>query len=151
MAKGYSHGRNNHRLRVTNGHRAAVCALVIAGLGFPEACRIVGASPKLLRHHLRRHWYAPVHKPKKWRGDLLAELRAAYTDRHMPLRSISQMYGIGIANISTLARNHGWPMRGLPPRLPPMSDEALKVYRKLRSTVGRKAAERQALLVDARC
>lgn len=142
--------RNAARLRVTNGHRAAVCALILVGLTYPEACRIVGAPPVPLRALLGRDWTGrqQTQRPRRWKGDELRDLEEAYRDRNLSLRSIAQMFGTHPGNISTMAKEHGWPPRSRPhfPRghIAAMPAEQRRLYLKLRAVVGRVEAERAA-------
>jgi hypothetical protein len=43
-------------IRVTAGQRAAVCALALIGVGFVEACRIVGCGHDRMRPYVPRDW-----------------------------------------------------------------------------------------------
>lgn len=123
------------RFRVTNGHRAAVCALVLCGQSFREACAIVGAPPLAMRKMVHADWCDRIKRPRKWKGDLLRDLEAAYRDRHLSLKSIAAMFGISQPNIAKLAIQHGWPRREWMKPLPKMTRRQRLDYVKLR-TVG---------------
>lgn len=42
--------------RVTNGQRAAVCGLILAGVPFVTACRVAGASRERVRPYIPDDW-----------------------------------------------------------------------------------------------
>ena len=42
--------------RITNGQRAAICGLILAGVGFKKSCRIVGASYPRMRTLIGPDW-----------------------------------------------------------------------------------------------
>ncbi len=42
--------------RVTNGHRAAVCGLLLAGVSFGDACQIAAAPRDRMRQYIPEDW-----------------------------------------------------------------------------------------------
>lgn len=136
------------RVRVTNGHRALVCGLILAGQSYIEACRIAGVPPRRLRLLLEPDWSARVNRPRRWKADELRDLEEAYRDPKLSVASIAQMFKTHAGNICTMARQQGWPMRLQKfPRghVATMQPEKRRLYLKLRAVVGRVEAEREAL------
>lgn len=43
-------------IRVTNGHRAAVCGLLLAGVSFGDACQIAAAPRERMRQYIPADW-----------------------------------------------------------------------------------------------
>jgi hypothetical protein len=125
--------------RVTNGHRAAVCGLIIAGLSMIEACRIAGVPRDLLPKYLPPGWHYRYRKPaRRWKGEELESLREAYCDHSQRTVTIAARYGVHVSQINQLAKRHGWPPR--PPGRKPkansirsMSPQQRTAYFKLRS------------------
>jgi hypothetical protein len=53
--------------RVTNGERAALCGLRLLGVGFQDACQIVGVGHRTMQRYLSGDWWqsplpVPLHK-----------------------------------------------------------------------------------------
>lgn len=136
--------------RITNTQRAAVCALILAGVGFIKSCRIVGAPERAMKAALgddgETWWGRSGSRPAKWRGDKLAEIKSAYLDRSIPLSVIEITHGIKRRHVTSLARREGWPRRprgkgpALPIPLAKMSDRQRNSYTKLSRVLGRDAA-----------
>jgi hypothetical protein len=42
--------------RVTNGHRAAVCGLLLVGVSFGDACQIAAAPRDRMRQYIPEDW-----------------------------------------------------------------------------------------------
>jgi hypothetical protein len=133
--------------RTTNAHRAAVCALVLVGVPYMKACRIVGVPYRALHSVLGRDWWGrQACRPKVWRGEKLMAVRSAYLST-MPMKDIERGYGISRRHLVTLAHKHGWRIRArgkgaaLPKALLKLSDADRSRYTKLRRILGRSAAE----------
>lgn len=148
MAKGRALSPEVSRVRVTNGHRALVCALILAGQTYREACRVAGVPPARLRALLAADWTARVNRPRRWKAAELRDLEEAYRDHNLSLASIARMFGTHAGNICTMAKAQGWPMRVQKfqrGHIAAMKPEQRRLYLKLRSVVGRVEAEREAL------
>jgi hypothetical protein len=137
----------HYSFRVTNGQRAAVCALMLAGTPFMESCRIAGVPYLRMKALLPPDWSQPsVRRAPRWRGQQLEDLAAAYADPALKIKTIAQLFGIQPSYLRRLAAMHGWPRRrkggwGLPVSLRNMTHEQRGLYRKLRPVVGREAAQ----------
>lgn len=135
--------------RVTNGERAAVCALVIAGMPFVETCQMLGVPYRNVQAVLPRDWWHPRRRrPSRWSGDVLLALEDAYRQRALKLDTIAAMFNTSRRQIECLAQRHGWPKRtrGKGPPLPiplaKLSPEDRNRFVKLRRIIGRSAAEK---------
>lgn len=122
--------------RVTNGHRAAVCGLVIAGMGMIDACEIVGAPYQLVKASLPPKWHKRHRHPSRWRGDELAEMLAAFVDPAQKTRTIAARYGVSVDMIRKIAGRHGYKRPKRQPRSPnslrTMTPKQRTIYFKLR-------------------
>ncbi len=134
--------------RVTNGQRAAVCALMLCGQPFIESCKVVGAPYRLIQGVLPPDWWAVRRmRPRKWFGDGLRAVEEAYRDPSIPMETIATAYGLSRRHITSLAVRHGWPRRprgkGKPLPVPVMklTPEMRNRFVKLRRIIGRSAAE----------
>jgi len=137
--------------RVTNGHRAAVCGLVIAGLSMTDACRIAGVPRDILPKYLPPGWHdrRSSRRTRRWKGDELAGLREAYCDLAQKTATIAARYGVHVSQINKLAKLHGWPRRlagrtRKPNSIRSMSAQQRTVYFKLRTIMPPAAAAAQA-------
>lgn len=133
--------------RITNGQRAAVCALILAGVGYVKSCRIAGVPDRSLRSLLGKDWWGRQgSRSKVWRGDKLLAVKSAYLS-DLPMQDIVAGYGISRRHLVSLAHAHGWPLRSrgkgsaLPVALAKMPDEKRNRYKKLQRILGRSAAE----------
>lgn len=128
--------RNNPlgcRFRITNAHRAAVCALVLIGQSFREACAITGAPEKSMREMINPDWRERVKRPRKWKGALLEEIKEAYHTPGWALKRISELYGISSPNLCKLAIEHGWPQRiRIAQPLPVLTKRQIRDYLKMK-------------------
>lgn len=97
--------------RITNGQRAAVCGLIIAGLTMTESCRIVGIPRNRFSELVPPNWHARSRKPRRWRPEQLSALCADYHDPAQRTQTIADRYGVSVSQISKLAKIHGWTMR----------------------------------------
>lgn len=124
--------------RITNGHRAAVCGLVIAGLPMIESCRIVGAPYLAVVGVLPKGWHVRGRRPSRWTGDLIDELREAWFDPAQRVFTIASRYGVTTKAIQLVARKQGWPRRrrwrieAPGPAFRDLSADQRRVYFKLR-------------------
>lgn len=145
----------SRRQRVTNAQRAAVCALIIAGQPFVKSCKVVGAPYRSVQAVTGEDWWDNRGLPRRWKGDELRDLEAAYRDPKLPLATIAEVFKTSRREIQYLVKQHDWPRRqqGKGPKLPvsytKMPPEQLNRYRKLRRIIGRSAAE-QAVFGTAR-
>lgn len=100
--------------RVTKAHRAAVCALVLAGQSFDAGCRVAGVSPSQLRGFMLRDWWSdqPRDLAKRWTGQPLMRLKIAYCDPHASMDALCERFHTSRGAIIRLANLHGWPKRG---------------------------------------
>lgn len=140
--------------RITNAHRAAVCGLMLAGIGYVKSCRIVGVPDRTLRLWLSKDWWGRSGSgPTKWRGDKLLAVESAYRDRSLRLEDIECAYGIYRRHITALAKRHNWPRRPrgkgalLPVPLAQLTPEKRNRYKKMQRILGRSAAA-QAIFGD---
>jgi len=137
--------------RVTNGHRAAVCGLVIAGVSMTDACRIAGVPRDVLPKFLPAGWHdrRSSRRTRRWKGEELAGLREAYCDPNQKTATIAARYGVHVSQINKLAQQHGWPRR-LPGKarkansIRSMSPQQRTAYFKLRTIMPPAAAAAQA-------
>lgn len=137
--------------RVTNGHRAAVCGLIIAGLSMIEACRIAGVPRDVLPKYLPAGWHDRHSKrrARRWKGEELESLREAYCDPCQRTVTIAARYGVHVSQINNLARREGWPLRPPGKRRKPtgirsMTPQQRTAYFKLRSIMPSADAAAQA-------
>lgn len=136
--------------RVTNGHRAAVCGLIIAGLTMIEACRIAGVPRDVMPKYLPQGWHDRHRKrARRWRGEELESLREAYLDPTQKTTTIAARYGVHPSQITKLAHQHSWPVRPTgsarrPTSIRSMSPQQRTAYFKLRSIMPPAAAAEQA-------
>jgi hypothetical protein len=137
--------------RVTNGHRAAVCGLVIAGVSMTEACRIAGVPREVLPKYLPAGWHdrRSSRRTRRWKGEELAGLREAYCDLNQKTATIAARYDVHVSQIYRLAHLHGWPRRlpggaRKPNSIRSMSPKQRTVYFKLRTIMPPAAAAAQA-------
>lgn len=102
-----------HISRVTNGQRAAVCGLVIAGVSFTDACKIVDVSRPRLKAVLPVGWtkYVRSGKTRSWKGEVLEQIRLAYLDQSQTGKDIARRFNIDVSYVYQLARVHGWRRR----------------------------------------
>ena len=137
--------------RITNGERAAICGLVIAGQPFIRTCRMLGVPYKAMLDLLPDDWRGRQLSPawnKRWKGPLLKELEAAWCDFSIPTRTLVEIFKTSRDNLRRLARENDWPRRPiggkkpLPVPVSKMEPDMAKRYRKLARVVGRTAAER---------
>ena len=77
--------------RITNGQRAAVAGLVIAGLTMEEACKVAGSPIRLMQAHLPPNWHRHRARARKWKGDRLTALKRAYCDRSFTVAAIARL------------------------------------------------------------
>jgi len=139
--------------RVTNGHRAAVCGLIIAGVSMIEACRIAGVPRDVMPKYLPAGWHgrhSSSRRVRRWKGEELEGLREAYCDPNQRTATIAARYGVCVSQVNNLARKHGWPMRRAgrkpkPDSVRSMSPQQRTVYFKLRSIMPAPAAVQEAL------
>ncbi len=139
--------------RVTNGHRAAVCGLVIAGVGLMEAAAIAGVGYKLLKATLPEGWHTPrLGRRPKWTPEKLAAVRKAWND-DAPLWQSAIRLRMTVAMMKFLARRERWPRRepGRRPRstrpdcVANMPADKRNLYLKLRREVPRSEALREVM------
>lgn len=137
------------KYRTTNGHRAAVCGLILLGMSLHGACAVAGVPYKQMRAVLPPSWRVKRGGNPKWRGEKLAEIRDAYCEAQLPLARISELYGLSRHMVLYLAKYHGWPrrhrrygMKPLPIPLSKLDAATVSRYRKLQHAIGRDAAEK---------
>jgi hypothetical protein len=106
---------------ITKGQRAAVCALILAGISFTKACEIVSAQPKAMSKHVPKDWRNRLSPKRRWKGDLLAEVKEAWLDRAQRTETIADRYGVTPSQIHNIACREGWPMRPTGPAPNPCS------------------------------
>lgn len=133
--------------RVTNGHRAAVCGLMIAGLPYGDSCRIVGVPEKTLKKLLPPFWVIYQRRPHRWKGDELQAIKEAYDDWSLKVETIAELYQTTAGTIRVLAKKHGWRRRPMGGKPNPnstrnMSRAKYAVYRKVQPILGREVALR---------
>lgn len=135
--------------RITNGMRAAVCGLMIAGVRYETACRIADAPEKSLRRLMPEGWHRYKRSPYRWKGQELEDLRNAYDDWNLKVRTISELFGIAPTHLRKLRKIHGWRVRPNtmrvcdPKAIANQPVEKQRLYEKLRPVVGREAALRE--------
>jgi hypothetical protein len=113
------------RCRVTNGHRAAVCGLVIAGVvSLTDACLMAGVPYKALRDVLPPGWHTKKMPCVRWKGDLLLEVKEAWCDRAQKVTTIAERYDVSPRTIGWLAKREGWPKRKRGPARNPFSQRS---------------------------
>ena len=121
---------------ITNGQRAAVCALILAGIPFTRACDIVSANHTAMRQHIPKDWRERTTTKRRWKGDALIELKEAWDDPAQRTVTIAERYGVTASQIHNLAVREGWRMRSTGPAPNPSSlrqqpREKFLYYRKL--------------------
>lgn len=98
--------------RITNGQRAAICGLILAGLSFRQACKVTATPHARMRKLLDKSWtYGARPGLRKWKGQLLEDVKEAYFDPAIRMRTIREVFGIHPANLCKLAQEHDWPPR----------------------------------------
>lgn len=127
--------------RLTNGQRACICGLVIAGLSMTEACKIAGVPRDRYAELLPPNWHKRTRKAIRWKADQLAELREAYCDHAQRTKTIAERYGVTAGQITNLAKKNGWPMRPAghkrkPNSIRSMTPRQRTLYFKLRHDAG---------------
>lgn len=132
------------RYRLTNGQRAAVCGLQIAGVSLTQACEIVGVPYQGMRD-LLGPWHTKMHTRPKWKGYLVAEVHEAWRDSKQKAVTIAARYGTSTRQLSLLAGREGWGKRKPgPPRgkhsFLSMTPEKRLRYWKLARVLGHKSA-----------
>lgn len=134
--------------RVTNGHRAAVCGLVILGLGMIEACEIAGAPYQLVKASLPPNWHKRSRFASRWRGDELAGMLAAFVDPDQKTQTIADRYGVTADMIRRVAGRHGYKRPKGHPRgknsVRTMTSKQRTIYFKLRHIMPAAAAAIEA-------
>lgn len=98
--------------RVTNGQRAAVCGLVIAGLPMEAACRILGVPYAAMVALLPHDWATMT--TRLWSVADLADMRARWLAGETS-GAIGKRHGVKHWTVRRIAAAEGWPMRR-PPR-----------------------------------
>ena len=132
-----------HAQRVTNAHRAAVCGLIIAGITYMKACKIVGVPHRALRTVVEPDWYKRSNPVRRWHLEALLGLQEAWMDPKQKLSTIAARYDISVSMVRMLAHRQGWPCvrRGRQPRsLRSMTKEQRRWYLKMQPVIGRNAA-----------
>lgn len=133
--------------RITNGQRAAVCALVIAGQPFVESCKVAGAPYRGLQAVLALDWWERQPRRRRWFGEELRSLEESYRDTSLRLDTVAALFSTSRREVQYLATEHGWPRRQwgrgrrLPTSLSKMDAERRNRFVKLRRIIGRAAAE----------
>ena len=113
--------RSNFSWRVSNAQRGAICFLVLAGMGFLEACTIAGVPILQAKAVIPKDWHqSNRHKGqnrllkgnrKRWHAERLAAAKAAYMDLTRPLKASGYELGITTHTLRRLAILHNWPRR----------------------------------------
>lgn len=136
--------------RVTNGCRAAVCALVIAGIRYRAACAILGVPTAEMRRHLPEDWYgkAPARliDDDEWR-----RVRVAYEAGREPVDELCKRFGISFKTMYRHAQAAGWKLRRVGRRRNPAAVAHLPrskrlAYRRMRGA----GKSREAALAEIR-
>jgi hypothetical protein len=135
--------------RVTNGHRACVAGLVIAGVGLLQAAAIAGVSYRHVKASLPAGWHTPrLGVRVKWTPERLKPVRKAWNS-DVPLWQSAIRLRTTVAMMKYLARREKWPKRPRAPRRPTsiggMSPEMKRLYIKLRRELPRSEALREVL------
>lgn len=141
--------------RVTNGQRACVCGLVIAGVTMKAACRVAGVPQRTLREFLPPWWGGhkggPAGRPRKWKDADLAAMKLAWLAGEGS-RSIGLRFGLHESAVRRIAQREGWPKRRagrvvtadhVPVRM--MKPAQRHLYNKLRSVLPREQAYAEAM------
>jgi hypothetical protein len=97
--------------RITNGHRAAVCGLMLAGVPLMKASAIVGAPFESLKLYLPLDWRERISPRTKWTHAKLVALRKDYTNQQMVLLQVAIRHRTTVHMVQYLARREGWPYR----------------------------------------
>lgn len=95
--------------RITNGHRAAICGLVLAGVPLIKSCQIAGAPYLEARKFLPDDWRGRVSRRSKWTPAKLAALRKDYVNPKVPQWQIALRHRTTVQMVQYLARREGWP------------------------------------------
>lgn len=133
-----------HAQRVTNGQRAAVCGLVIAGIAYTKACMIAGVPYRGLKATLPPDWHEWREGRRRWKPHMLAELYEAWMDPNQKVETIATRYDLTFRAITQIAFREKWPRRRWgtkrPTALRSMSKEQRRWYLKMQPVLGRDAA-----------
>lgn len=102
--------------RITNGHRAAICGLILAGVGMLDACKIAGAPYLQAKKSLPDGWHTPrLGRRPIWTREKLKPVRKAWNSE-TPLWQSAIYLRTTVAMMKFLARREGWPKRWPGPR-----------------------------------
>lgn len=129
---------SNRKPRVTNGQRAAVCGLMIAGLNFTDACLVADVSQFQVKEFLPPGWIKrpPAKRTNRcWKGTRLEEVRLAYLDRSLQGREIARRFGMDVNYLYRLAQRNDWPRRERSQHEKPvlnLTPEQRRAFKKLR-------------------
>ncbi len=139
--------------RITNGQRAGVCGLAIAGVTLADACKIVGAPYERLNALLPRGWHKrPYGRPSKWVGAIVDELLVDWRDNNQTLASIATRWGVTKRALLYVAARQQWPRRRwgrkraavANPLLKMLPDQRIVYMRSLKGGLSHKEALREA-------
>jgi hypothetical protein len=142
-----------HAQRITNGQRGAVCGLILVGIPYTHAVKIVGAPYRSMKVLLPTDWTdTKIITRRRWTIDALKELHEAWMDPNQKLATIAARYGISHRMVSYLAHREGWvdgkqrkrERYRKPDRIQRLSPEKRAWYRKMVPVIGRDAALREA-------
>lgn len=97
--------------RVTNGQRAAVCGLVLAGVPYGYACFIVGIHPNMMARYVGADWRRKLLAPTRWTRDKLDELEEVWRDRSIKTETICELFKLTASRLGQIAKQHGFPLR----------------------------------------
>lgn len=97
--------------RITNGHRAAVCGLILAGVSVIASCKIVGAPYLQMKKFLPKDWQERVTPRTKWTHAKLVAMRRDYANPNMQRWQIAIRHHTTVAMVQYLARREGWPYK----------------------------------------
>lgn len=93
--------------RFTNGMRAGLCALVLVGVRFNDACAIVGISRRRLGpEHLGDDWRG-VQRRSLYTPAKRAEIRKAW-ESGLPHKEMERLFDISPSGLRKMARHYGW-------------------------------------------
>lgn len=121
--------------RITNGHRAAVAGLVIAGVPLRDACYIAGAPIGQMHAYLDGFWNRS--KAREVTDQEWTLIRSLYEAGGTKVDDIAVQFGIGLKRLYNRAARAGWKLRGAGRKASARSTRALlpsqrRLYRKLR-------------------